>query len=221
MIQFIVLGVFLLSTPTFAQTVLPSFDCQKTTSPQEKQICADSGLAQLDKHVGDTYAQLLKELSPAEAKILRKNQKDWVTIQRDGNCYPGDYFKTCLTEYYKERSEYLDARLGALHQPAAIRRLSGFYDYKEPHMGGDLEFLPTSASTAWGHISTGTEKGTCEFEGRGSLRDTVAILSNPDSPDCKVQIIFSGNSATITTNGEACNYWCGVHAWFVGKFQKK
>lgn len=217
----IILGVYFLSATAAAQSVTPSFDCQKATTPQEKQICADSNLAEFDKQVGNTYSRLLKELSPIEAKKLQKNQKEWVTLQRDANCYPGDYFKTCLTEYYTERVGYLDARLKSIHLPKDIQTLGGLYIFKEPHMTGELEFWPSGTTTAWGHISTSAERGTCEFEGMGKLQGRTATLINSDTPDCKVQIVFAGTTATVSTNRESCASWCGVNAWLVGQFQKK
>lgn len=217
----IILGVYFLAATAAAQSVTPSFDCLKTNTPQEKMICADTDLSKADKHVGDTYTQLLKELPPGEAKRLQKNQKGWITNQRDANCFPGDYFKTCLTEYYRERVTYLDARLKAIHLPKDIQDLGGSYDFKEPHMTGELEFWPSGTATAWGHISTGTEKGTCEFEGSGRLQGKTAVLTNIDTPDCQVQIHFSEKTATVSISGEACHSWCGVHAWLVGRFLKK
>lgn len=117
--------------------------------------------------------------------------------------------------------EYLDTRLESMHLPKDIKTLGGLYHFKEAHMAGELEFWPSGITTAWGHISTSAEKGTCEFEGTGKLQGNTAILTNIDTPDCKVQIVFTGTAATVSTNGEACNSWCGVHAWLVGRFQKK
>ena len=58
---------------TFAAS--PSFDCAKASSSVEKLICNDAELAKLDNSLTSLYHQLMKNLSAADQKMLKTEQR--------------------------------------------------------------------------------------------------------------------------------------------------
>jgi uncharacterized protein YecT (DUF1311 family) len=79
-----------------------SFDCRKAATQIEHAICADAGLARLDRQVGETYQVGLKNAyEPGAQEKLRQSQRDWVA-KRNKTCGSGDA-GSCLTKAYRDR----------------------------------------------------------------------------------------------------------------------
>jgi len=94
-IELIIAGCLaLLSTSQAA-----SFDCSKASTPQEKLICFDYRLSDLDSQLAWTYAEALKQTKDATA--LKQSQKDWVSSR--GKCAD----VVCILHAYIERIEAL------------------------------------------------------------------------------------------------------------------
>lgn len=89
-----------------------SFDCAKAGTAVEKGICADAGVARLDRHVADAYAgQLLYVLDEAEAQPVRQAQRDFIKA-RDASCgakAAGAAMTQCLTNAYTARLAAIQA----------------------------------------------------------------------------------------------------------------
>jgi uncharacterized protein len=54
-----------------------SFDCAKTTRPQEKLVCADARLSALDEAISAAYRDARTKLSPAAREAVQSGQKAW------------------------------------------------------------------------------------------------------------------------------------------------
>ena len=80
-----------------------SFDCDKTTTPTEKAICADSQLSALDDQLLQSYKNALAHTSDPNA--LTAAQRSWLSQKR--NTCRGDI--TCLQQAYTARLTVLDA----------------------------------------------------------------------------------------------------------------
>jgi len=52
----------------------PSFDCTKARTPDEKAICADPALSELDAQLGVIYRRTMQRSNPDEAAALRATQ---------------------------------------------------------------------------------------------------------------------------------------------------
>lgn len=82
-----------------------SFNCDNATTPTEMAICDSPRLNALDEEVADMYRDILSQMTPREARRLRRDQRSWL-IARD-SC--GDDTR-CLRSRYRERrarlSEY-------------------------------------------------------------------------------------------------------------------
>lgn len=85
---------------------IASFDCAKAGTAVEKGICADAGVARLDRHVADAYAeQLLWLTEEAQITPVRQAQRDFIKA-RDAACggkAAGDAMTQCLTDAYTAR----------------------------------------------------------------------------------------------------------------------
>ena len=80
-----------------------SFDCGKAAAPIEKTICADAGLARLDRQVAEHYQSALHNVAydPKQQEALRQVQRDWIA-KRNRAC-TGPATATCLTKFYRDR----------------------------------------------------------------------------------------------------------------------
>jgi len=61
-----------------AQAKGPAFDCAKATSEVEKLICADQGLAALDRKLDGVYKAALAKARDGMDKVVRTEQRGWV-----------------------------------------------------------------------------------------------------------------------------------------------
>ena len=87
----------------------PSFDCTKAATSIEHAICADAGLARLDRQVAEAYQSALHNAyEPTAQEQLRQVQRIWIAT-RNKAC-AGTAPGPCLTKYYR-------GRLAALTKP--------------------------------------------------------------------------------------------------------
>ncbi len=93
----------------------PSFDCAKAESSAETLVCADAGLAALDREVARLYALAAEgpHMTAEEKQILVATQRGWVKGRDD--CWKADDLRTCVAAEYVSRiaglrQSYADAR---------------------------------------------------------------------------------------------------------------
>lgn len=79
--------------------VTPSFDCAKAESEAETMVCADYGLAGLDRRLAEVYAAELAK--PGASKELAATQRGWVKGRDE--CWKADDKKLCVEEEYRTR----------------------------------------------------------------------------------------------------------------------
>jgi len=82
-----------------------SFDCARAGTPVERAICADAGLARLDREVAQAYAQRIADIEAASDKeAVRAAQRGWLG-RRDAACrdQAGPALGACLTGVYRAR----------------------------------------------------------------------------------------------------------------------
>lgn len=82
-------------TEAVAATLKPSFDCAKASKPQEKLVCSDSELAELDVKLADAYSAATQ--TGDKAAILQA-QRQWIS-QSFNVCSD----KPCLVAAYQAR----------------------------------------------------------------------------------------------------------------------
>lgn len=113
--------LFLLSPFVIYTAHAAGFDCTKAGSENERAICADANLSQLDDKMTAAYYQVVKMIGTAGPRYqaFRKNQQEWV--KERGRC--GDT-KKCLEEIYRQRIEWLSAPLHIASGEYANKRFS-------------------------------------------------------------------------------------------------
>jgi len=88
------------STSLSKATFSPSFDCSLISSAQEKLICGDSELAELDVNLNNAYIEAKNK--SANKSILLTEQRTWIQTVRN-DCSNKD----CLKESMSRRIEEL------------------------------------------------------------------------------------------------------------------
>lgn len=73
-----------------------SFDCGKASHPSEQAICADEGLAELDRRMATEFEKAVK--ASTDPNAIRTAQRQWVASARD--CGEDTF---CLYETYADR----------------------------------------------------------------------------------------------------------------------
>ena len=123
----IALGYMVLIVPVQAA----SFDCAKASTPQEKLICFDYRLSDLDSQLAWSYSEALKQAKDISA--LKQSQKDWVATR--GKCLNVD----CILHAYVGRIEALapDTKLEEVYFPKGKIP----WDFSPKH-GYDVSSLP-------------------------------------------------------------------------------
>jgi uncharacterized protein len=102
-------GLLVLSA---APVLAASFPCSKATTPQERAICSDSKLSELDEQVAVAYKELRAQLSPEGARKILDDQRRWLTWMRlicpdSAANKQAPEMTPCLTSRYTERLQLL------------------------------------------------------------------------------------------------------------------
>ncbi|MCF8049786.1 MAG: lysozyme inhibitor LprI family protein [Desulfobacterales bacterium] len=100
-----------LSSTSVAFPGEPSFDCAKASNSAERSICGSDRLSRLDVELSRLYKNVINQLPPDEAALLKSEQLDWLK-DRNRRCNQnGHEAETCLAEIYRQRNEELAAML--------------------------------------------------------------------------------------------------------------
>lgn len=102
------LPLFAIATGLFLVTVLPaagpasaqSFDCQKAYYPDEKTICQDSRLGQLDQELASAYGRWVSKLPKERRDEIQANETLFVQARR--RC---GHNRDCIEQSYRNRIE--------------------------------------------------------------------------------------------------------------------
>lgn len=84
----------------------PSFDCTKASSKQERMICNDRHLAEMDTEMDRLYSELKAKTSDSDKEALKENQQRWLQYRK--SCAD----VRCLTDAYDEKIVELSEALG-------------------------------------------------------------------------------------------------------------
>lgn len=90
------------------RTPVPSFDCTRAATRDERLICSDAILARLDREVGETYANEIRNENDPERKTqLIHDARVWLS-QRENSCRDARAPIACLMALYQARLAALD-----------------------------------------------------------------------------------------------------------------
>jgi len=108
--------------PPPPEKIPPSFDCDKAEKNAEKMICADYGLAALDREVARLYALASDELNATPGfEALLDGQRKWLAERN--TCFDQE----CLAEMYVRRVHQLRQGFSAARKPGNGSRSAGPY----------------------------------------------------------------------------------------------
>ncbi|MEZ0371070.1 MAG: lysozyme inhibitor LprI family protein, partial [Candidatus Sericytochromatia bacterium] len=110
-----------------------SFDCRQAKTFQEKTICADKGLSELDTRLGQAYVKALEEA--AEPARIQQEQITWLKVNRAA-CKSA----TCLRQVYQQRIKAL-----AAFKPAIWKT------FADPGLGLQLSYTSNRTVRRNGH----------------------------------------------------------------------
>lgn len=109
MIRALVLAALaLLPLPALAQTG-PSFDCRQARAWDERQICAQADLAELDRRIAAAWRIVTERASAEERATLQAAQRAWLGERRGCEGPQARDAQSCLRRVMRARSRDLDA----------------------------------------------------------------------------------------------------------------
>jgi uncharacterized protein len=100
----------------------PSFDCAAATAPVEALICADTGLADLDRKLAQSYQALLATRVGEAQMLLREEQRAWAESRAATCAVESDPIEVsdatgCLSALYRARIAELQPGQGGNAAP--------------------------------------------------------------------------------------------------------
>ncbi len=108
----------LLASPVLAQAASPSYDCAKARGEVESLICADEGLAGLDRRMAEVFGKALERWPTAEVANQRAFQRGWIKGRND--CWKSDEVRACVDSAYRTRLVEIQIQSGQLSAPTPV-----------------------------------------------------------------------------------------------------
>ena len=97
--------------PPAIATGSPSFNCARARTISERAVCADPGLAALDRNMASRYADALRTAEPAAAQLLRQTRDPFLGYrERCGSD------ASCIDRVYRGRIREINDILGGRWQ---------------------------------------------------------------------------------------------------------
>lgn len=106
MIRLLRLAPMLLPLPALAQ---PSFDCARARAWDERQICAQADLSELDRRIAAAWRGVLDRAAPADRARLQAAQRAWLAERRGCEGPDAREAQSCLRRMLRARTRDLEA----------------------------------------------------------------------------------------------------------------
>ncbi|EBA10427.1 MliC family protein [Sagittula stellata] len=105
-----VFATLAMTAPGMAPAADPAFDCGKASGTVEEMICANDGLAELDREMARLYGLAVNDPDLGQERLdrLKAMQRGWIKGRND--CWKADSVEGCVAENYAMRMHEL--RLG-------------------------------------------------------------------------------------------------------------
>lgn len=84
----------------------PSFDCARATNPVERAICADRGLAILDRDMASLYRRAIANIARTDAPIMAREQREFFANRNRCSARTADR-NLCIQVAYEMRNQRL------------------------------------------------------------------------------------------------------------------
>jgi uncharacterized protein len=172
-----------------------SFDCQRSTSPPEKTICADPELSALDETLAQNYGDAMNQLSADGRIILRDGQRRWIryvtnvcTVYKDNTD-----LSTCVKQMYSQRIRDMSAAAAQIG-PFVFSRIDYFFAQPDDQFG-----RPYQGQTSFPRIDSPMSDVTAKWNKLMATRDAAEGEGFCDGEPGDVNSGFLIKSATMTT----------------------
>lgn len=161
------------------QSVTPSFDCSKASSPTEKLICSDKDLAAQDRKLSEIYQKAIQRWTDdGVAAQQRTNQRNWITARnRCGSA------RDCVESSYKRRVAEVQIQSGQLTAPKPVdytcqglstALTASFYNQTDPPSAvltmGDKQVIALVAPSGSGAKYTAPGVEFWEHQGEAAVK---------------------------------------------------
>lgn len=142
-----------------------SFDCSKASTVQEKMICMDTTLSDLDDKLAQTYKTAISETT--KTAEIQQGQKEWLRKIRN-NCTS----KSCIVEAYEKRINQLSSPQSKSPQtgstcPVSEKTLIGSWENVSGGFFEEMAFEYSGAKqefNSWLHHRPEISGGTWKIE---------------------------------------------------------
>ncbi|WP_162792302.1 lysozyme inhibitor LprI family protein [Novosphingobium sp. P6W] len=190
----------LLPTETPAMAAAPSFDCRKASSHNEKLICANAGLAALDRQIAERYRTLLTQLDSASAKLLKQDQQ-WFMAGGD-DTYMDPRSAKDLADTLRRCLAFLNAI--RLSPPAGVigkwRNVTGEIEIRRSPSGTVSFAANTSEPSVGRWVCDAQGSAAADAQGRWTARITEPTPS-------RIALGRAGPMLAITQSDAEPGYW--------------
>jgi len=99
-------ALLLLPLPALAQ---PSFDCRQARAWDERQICAQADLAELDRRIAAAWRAATERATPEQRAQLQAQQRAWLAERRACEGPVARDAQSCVRRVMRARARDLDA----------------------------------------------------------------------------------------------------------------
>ncbi len=194
----------------------PSFDCARASTEAETAICESPSLGWYDRQLARAWKIALKAAGKAGESSLKASQAAFLK-DRDA-CVKSDNVYGCMS----------DAYLGRIGELAGAGSDGKFWaaSFAGETGGADVVRYP-DGKVALSISTIGGGDHTCAFETENAAIDARDVIHWSEKPDemyddaCTITGSLSRTALTITAEGGACTYYCGVRAELSGTFPRR
>jgi uncharacterized protein YecT (DUF1311 family) len=99
----------LLPLPVLAQGSGPSFDCARARAWDERQICAQADLAELDRRIAAAWRAVTERATPDQRAQLQAQQRAWLAERRACEGPQAREAQSCVRRVMRARARDLEA----------------------------------------------------------------------------------------------------------------